>query len=227
MAPLYLDVPFAEKDEVKKLGARWDPEKKLWFVPERRDPAPFQRWMSPEHDPHEPRSATLIRCGAYLIAQSPMLCWACKTETPLFSFLLPPAFHAAEIADGPRVVENAIALSRTLDPLPPPSDADWDFHEGYRVPVFLNFITADMKASIARLTQHYEKDFSRTLKYDYWMNHCAHCAAKQGDRFIGERYNTATFYLYPHRFDELRLFRGDGPFLALSDSLYGAGLFAA
>lgn len=39
-----LKVPFAEKDEAKKLGARWDPARKLWYVKDREDMAPFARW---------------------------------------------------------------------------------------------------------------------------------------------------------------------------------------
>ena len=44
-----LDVPYAEKDEAKKLGARWDPEMKKWFVPKGKEAANFQRWF-PEND---------------------------------------------------------------------------------------------------------------------------------------------------------------------------------
>ena len=40
----YLNVPFAEKDEVKSLGAQWDVDKKKWYVPPRVDLAPFHRW---------------------------------------------------------------------------------------------------------------------------------------------------------------------------------------
>lgn len=29
---LYLEVPFKEKDEAKRLGARWDPNMKKWYV---------------------------------------------------------------------------------------------------------------------------------------------------------------------------------------------------
>lgn len=29
----YFDVPFPEKDDAKKMGAKWDPVKKLWFAP--------------------------------------------------------------------------------------------------------------------------------------------------------------------------------------------------
>lgn len=34
---IYLDVPFAKKDEAKKLGCRWDPDKKKWYVLEFND----------------------------------------------------------------------------------------------------------------------------------------------------------------------------------------------
>ena len=28
---LYLNVPYSEKEEAKKLGAKWNPEKKKWY----------------------------------------------------------------------------------------------------------------------------------------------------------------------------------------------------
>lgn len=34
MPRIDLTVPFAEKDEAKRLGARWDGERKLWYVPD-------------------------------------------------------------------------------------------------------------------------------------------------------------------------------------------------
>lgn len=40
-----LRVPYAEKDEAKQLGARWDPKRKKWYVPAGADPAPFARWL--------------------------------------------------------------------------------------------------------------------------------------------------------------------------------------
>ncbi|AVR96438.1 DUF5710 domain-containing protein [Pseudoduganella armeniaca] len=43
-AAAVLKVPFAEKDEAKALGARWDAALKKWYVPAGVDPAPFARW---------------------------------------------------------------------------------------------------------------------------------------------------------------------------------------
>jgi hypothetical protein len=41
-----LKVPFNEKDQAKKLGARWNAEAKLWYVPQGVDAAPFEKWLS-------------------------------------------------------------------------------------------------------------------------------------------------------------------------------------
>ena len=42
---LFLVVPFAEKDEAKALGARWDAASRKWYVPLGKDQAAFARWL--------------------------------------------------------------------------------------------------------------------------------------------------------------------------------------
>jgi len=41
----YLNVPYAEKDEAKALGARWDAAKKKWYAPQGAEPGQFERWL--------------------------------------------------------------------------------------------------------------------------------------------------------------------------------------
>ena len=41
-----LKVPFNEKDQAKALGARWNAEAKLWYVPQGVDAAPFEKWVT-------------------------------------------------------------------------------------------------------------------------------------------------------------------------------------
>ncbi len=45
MASTYLNVPFRDKDAAKALGARWDPARRQWYVPESRELAPFAPWL--------------------------------------------------------------------------------------------------------------------------------------------------------------------------------------
>ena len=40
-----LVTPFAEKDAVKALGARWDAAKKCWYIVDKADLTPFKRWI--------------------------------------------------------------------------------------------------------------------------------------------------------------------------------------
>lgn len=43
-----LKVPYREKDLARQQGARWDLARRLWYVENKSDLAPFMRWM-PEH----------------------------------------------------------------------------------------------------------------------------------------------------------------------------------
>lgn len=45
MSRQYLNVPFAQKDAAKSLGARFDGAVKRWYVDERRDLAVFAQWL--------------------------------------------------------------------------------------------------------------------------------------------------------------------------------------
>lgn len=45
-----LNVPYAEKDEAKRLGARWDAARKTWYVLDAKHLEPFIRWMPDGED---------------------------------------------------------------------------------------------------------------------------------------------------------------------------------
>ena len=49
----YLNTPYSEKELVKKLEARWDPEAKKWYVPDGTKRETFRRWW-PENTKQKP-----------------------------------------------------------------------------------------------------------------------------------------------------------------------------
>jgi len=49
-----LAVPYAEKDEAKALGAKWNPQERVWQVKRQEDMAGFARWM-PEEETQKTR----------------------------------------------------------------------------------------------------------------------------------------------------------------------------
>jgi len=58
----YLNVPFREKDEAKALGARWNPERRLWYVPPGLDLGPFQQWLPADlQNKHSTTAPTVLQ----------------------------------------------------------------------------------------------------------------------------------------------------------------------
>jgi hypothetical protein len=53
-----LKTPFAEKDAVKALGARWDAAQKLWYIVDVADLTPFLRWIPNGDAAHASPEAT-------------------------------------------------------------------------------------------------------------------------------------------------------------------------
>lgn|GEM_PF-576851 len=42
---IFLTVPYAEKDDAKALGARWNPTRRRWYVPQGVAAEPFAKWL--------------------------------------------------------------------------------------------------------------------------------------------------------------------------------------
>ena len=77
---VYLDVPYAEKDTAKALGARWDPAAKRWFDP-RQSTAGLERWAArppvPDLLPGEDRTFG----GGLFVDMVPESCWFTNVRT--------------------------------------------------------------------------------------------------------------------------------------------------
>jgi len=54
----YLNVPFAQKDAAKALGARWDAANKKWYVPTNKDITLFEQWQAQAGTMESPPTTT-------------------------------------------------------------------------------------------------------------------------------------------------------------------------
>lgn len=77
---LYLDVPFKEKDEAKKLGARWEPAKKKWYVENRFDYPKFAKWILKDE------VEVIIVCNHFYVVEGVRECYKCGELTPVITF---------------------------------------------------------------------------------------------------------------------------------------------
>lgn len=76
---LLLNVPYAEKDEAKSMGARWNPELKKWYVADKKDYHKFTKW-------YKDKNANLIVMDHLYIVVGKQNCFKCKKQTNVVSF---------------------------------------------------------------------------------------------------------------------------------------------
>jgi hypothetical protein len=162
MPPIDLNVPFHEKDDAKRLGARWDAARKTWFLPDGTNTGPFGKWLTSQSDSN-------IRCSSYFIAQSTRMCWRCDQSTPVFSFLLPRGHEVWLESD---------------------EFVGWEHQASAAVVYYTTHIPSTVQAQMRSLSCQYRNDFSQTTQTFYWMNHCEHCGMKQGDFELFEEFDT-------------------------------------
>jgi hypothetical protein len=68
----YLEVPFAEKEIVKSLGAKWDSANNAWYVRAGGDLTPFAQWRPIWPYDNDP---------VVKVLGLPMKCWKCHSPT--------------------------------------------------------------------------------------------------------------------------------------------------
>lgn len=68
----YLEVPFAEKEIVKALGAKWDPDNGCWYVLAANDLTPFAQWRPIWPFDNDP---------VVKVLGLPTTCWKCQMPT--------------------------------------------------------------------------------------------------------------------------------------------------
>ena len=122
--PTDLNVPFHEKDDAKRLGARWDAARKTWFLPACTKTAPFAKWLPQQSDSN-------LQCTSYFIAQSMRTCWHCDRDTHVFSFLLPRGHQARPGSD---------------------KSGDWERQESEAIIYYITQIPKSVQAQIRSVT---------------------------------------------------------------------------
>jgi hypothetical protein len=165
MPRIDLNVPFHEKDEAKALGARWDPQRRLWYVPDNIDSSPLLKWIPVSQSPN-------IRAASYFLAEATRGCWRCPSQTRVFGIVLPPGHEVLYVDDDP-------------------TGDHWEVADEPTMLSYISFLADPIPARLSNLAPLYRIDYSQTTESFYWMNHCDRCGVKLGDFDTIEEFGAA------------------------------------
>lgn len=159
-----LNVPYADKDEAKELGAFWAAAIKKWVIPDHiKDLNRFQKWISVE-----PYSCIVRK--PYLLAISTRECWKCAKEIPV-------------VAPG---AVNYYYLNYADEDHPDDNDLIWVKGED---PTLFSDVEHLDQPVLAYLNEHYpfyKYTYSKFIGSSYWANNCKYCGVLQGDNYLHE-----------------------------------------
>ena len=153
--PIKINVPYPERDEARKLGARWNSDKKSWFIPDSiTDINVFQKWL--------PKQQGYLVKRPYTLLKARRICWKCSQETSLIA-LAAKSFYALEFPDD--------------------GDDIWIYREDPVIFYGIEGLEPDLTNLLTEKFPFFRYTFSQTIQAKYWANTCIHCKALQGDNY--------------------------------------------
>jgi hypothetical protein len=177
-----LNVPFSQKDEAKKLGARWNPDSKKWFIPDGISDLPFQRWIEKNNPRQDTRPATQTMFAPVWLLTSYENCYCCHKNSSVFA-ITSQAIEDYDVGD-----EN---------------DVHYQTHradKNHYVSISnLEQVDERIGQYLAKAAPNYRMDFSKTQHARVYMNHCEHCQAKLGDFYM---HNEPGGAFYPDSYED-------------------------
>ena len=73
MEKIFINVPYAEKEDAKSKGAKWDPQKKSWFILDDMNNNLFSKWIFSDKEKY---NCTELLHPVFLV-KSKEPCWRC------------------------------------------------------------------------------------------------------------------------------------------------------
>lgn len=178
-------VNFAEKDNAKSLGARWDANAKTWYIPKGSNIEPFLRWYPYGHN-------LPVSSKDFYLLFSLNLCWKCGELSEVYAFVLNETTIQENI--------EGQQMSNVIDFQP--------------ICSFVNHLSQQVFDAIKPYAPFYKFDYTKKTDSYYWVNHCEHCNAALGDFYMHNEPEGAFFPEDNAPYEYMKRIYFDTPFAA-------------
>ncbi|MGJ0847753.1 DUF5710 domain-containing protein [Tissierella praeacuta] len=202
---LYLKVPYAEKDEAKALGARWDPQRKEWYVNDSSIYYLFAKW-------YYNREADRILHDYLYIATTNRTCFKCNKQTQVIALVSPYSIYMDKDDDHVYFYDDDCPLDYYDE------EENWyylysdeDYYE-YNLKFFcyIDYLPENFSIFLKDKYNFYY-GYSKFTRSYYYGNHCTHCGVLQGDNYLFEEVDSVFNINSIQKAKNITLFKLDLP----------------
>lgn len=175
---LLLNVPYSEKDEAKRLGAKWNPEYKRWYVQNKENYPKFSKWIMGQ--------GNIVVCDALYVLEGKQKCFKCGKETRVIGFGLENyyEFEGNSYADVDVTYwDDAIRIAGPINPIPKN---------------ILEYLQSKY---------NYKNRYSSTTGESHINNCCENCDVLQGDFFLFREVNSPFFLDTEEKLQNLKIYK--------------------
>lgn len=179
---LFLNVDYNDKDEVKKIGARWNPELKKWYVFSRKDYNKFGYWIGEKES-----AISYVIFDYFYLVKSVRQCFKCKKYIPVVAFAFDSycVLYDEEYESAWNYWEN-----NGDEDMPEPilqANPYKSFYGKVREDLCIvsemqpvtQFMSNELKDKF-----NYYYGFSKTTQSKEYSNHCINCGMLQGNFYL-------------------------------------------
>lgn len=162
----YFNVPYSEKEEVKALGARWNPKVKKWYITSSKENyIKFAKWIMADV------GRAIIATDYIYIIEGVNNCWKCGCPQTVVGIGVGKHYNLYEDSTGQVQIEPS-----------------WEFEEyGDEIHVGWSGDASDFPPKLFRyLTENYSVKYcySYTRGDSAFANYCKECKSLQGNWYL-------------------------------------------
>lgn len=176
---LFLEVDYDIKDKVKRLGARWNPEIKKWYVEKKEDYKRFAQYILKNFE-----DAIVVKDYIYLVI-SKQQCWKCKKETEVIALCIPQRIEFRNLPlyrweDGEFDIESEEYNYKKFEF----SEDKFDIEDTFSYEIISLGNISEKILDLIKERYNYKLKYSHTTKRKEYANCCQHCDSLQGNYFL-------------------------------------------
>lgn len=168
---IYLEVPYAEKEFAKKLGAKWDYLEKSWFIYNNINNTTFIRW--------HPSYKIKLKAKYFYLAQTTAECYKCSNPTQVNAIVLPSGFLSLDYD----AIENKDQYNLSSDKIP------FSIQTCAAILSYVYYISDKALNAIQQYTDLYNIKYSQASNSAYYRSSCLKCFAAHGDNSLIHEFN--------------------------------------